>query len=126
MSKHVERSDFIDSDTNEQNEQADFIAQDNVDAAIRYLRAANAAIQSLGERPNRDTLYRTPNPKLKGLLRLAVPGFKNYLIFYYDRPNQVEIVRVLHAARDLPTILAGDWPLYRIHQPRPATGEASG
>ncbi len=105
MIKPLERSDYIAADTNEQ---ADFIAQDNVDAAIRYLRAADAAMRSLGAKPERGTLYRTQNPKLKGLRRLAVPGFKNYLIFYYNRPNKVEIVRVLHAARDLPTILAGE------------------
>ncbi len=95
MSKAVERSDFIAADTNEQ---ADYIARDNVDAAMR----------SLGAKPERGTLYRTQNPKLKGLRRLTVPGFKNYLIFYYNRPDKVEIVRVLHAARDLPTILAGE------------------
>jgi plasmid stabilization system protein ParE len=39
---------------------------------------------------------------------LTVPGFKNYLIFYYDRPTHVEVVRILHAARDLSTILANE------------------
>jgi toxin ParE1/3/4 len=103
MSKHVKRTHFIDADTNGH---ADFIAEDNVDAAIRYLRAANTAMQSLGDHPTRGSLYRTTNPKLKGLRRLAVPGFKNYLIFYYDRPTHVEIVRVLHGARDIPSILS--------------------
>jgi plasmid stabilization system protein ParE len=62
MRKPVEKSDSIETDTNEQ---ADFIAEDNVEAAFRYLRAADAAIQSLGDKPNRGSLYRTPNAKLK-------------------------------------------------------------
>ena len=83
MTKPVKRSEFIAADTNEQ---ADFIAQDNVDAAIRYLRAADAAMKSLGARPNRGSLYRTTQLELKGLRRLAVPGFKNYLIFSMTAP----------------------------------------
>ncbi len=67
-----------------------------------------AAILSLGDRPSRGTPYRTKKAKLQGLRRLAVPGFKNYLIFYYDPPTYVEVVRVLHAARDLPMLLGGE------------------
>jgi toxin ParE1/3/4 len=105
MTKPVKRSgrSFFDTD-----EQADYIAQDNMDAADRYLDAVELAVLSLGNKPNRGTLYRTQNPKLKGLHRLAVPGFKNYLIFYYDRPTHVEVVRILHGARDLPTVLDGE------------------
>ena len=35
------------------------------------------------------------------------PAFRNYLIFYRELPEGVEIVRVLHSARDIQRILEG-------------------
>jgi plasmid stabilization system protein ParE len=34
-----------------------------------------------------------------------VPGFESYLVFYVPSPGVVEVVRVLHGARDLPRLL---------------------
>ena len=34
------------------------------------------------------------------------PAFRNYLIFYRELPDGVEIVRVLHERRDFPAIFS--------------------
>jgi len=34
-----------------------------------------------------------------------VPGFRNYLIFYRIAADDIQILRVLHAARDLESTL---------------------
>lgn len=39
--------------------------------------------------------------RLTGIRSLPVPGFRNYLIFYRIQGDQLEIIRVLHGARDL-------------------------
>jgi plasmid stabilization system protein ParE len=36
---------------------------------------------------------------------VAFTGFRDYLIFYRELPDRVEIVRVLHGARDIERIL---------------------
>ena len=36
------------------------------------------------------------------------PAFRNYLIFYRELPDGVEIVRVLHGARDIQRILENE------------------
>jgi plasmid stabilization system protein ParE len=35
----------------------------------------------------------------------AVPGFENYLIFYLPTTTEVQILALLHGARDLPSAL---------------------
>lgn len=86
-------------------EQALYIARDNPDAAVRYLEAVDAALRSLGRTPKLGGLYKTRNPALKALRRLIVPGFKNHLIFYLDLDSSIDVIRVLHGARDLQVVL---------------------
>jgi len=73
--------------------------------ADRFVSAASATF---------DKLLRTPGlgrpSKLAGrpktTLRLwRVDGFPNYLIFYRPFQNGIEIVRVIHGARDLGVVL---------------------
>jgi len=41
------------------------------------------------------------NPLLQGIRMWPVPDFRNYLIFYWIAADEIQILRVLHAARDL-------------------------
>ncbi len=41
---------------------------------------------------------------LQGVRILPVTGFEHYLIFYAVAGKSMKIIRVLHAARDFPTI----------------------
>lgn len=49
--------------------------------------------------------YPLQNPRLQGLRKWMVKGFKKYLIFYLDREDTIEIVRLVHATRDLESVL---------------------
>jgi toxin ParE1/3/4 len=75
-----------------------WIAQNNVGAAERMIARLEAAEDRLGEFPE------------IGQARPDVgPGIRHwpvsvYLIFYRIDPDAVTIVRVLHGARDLPTL----------------------
>jgi plasmid stabilization system protein ParE len=44
------------------------------------------------------------NKELAGLRMLRIPKFEKYLIFYRPVPEGTEIIRVLHAARDISSI----------------------
>jgi toxin ParE1/3/4 len=45
------------------------------------------------------------NPRLEGLRKWSVKGFEKHLIFYLSFDDYIEIVRILHAARDIEVIL---------------------
>jgi toxin ParE1/3/4 len=46
-------------------------------------------------------------PALRRLRRWPVKGFDNWLVFYLPRRNGVEIVPLIHGARDIESLLDG-------------------
>ena len=59
--------------------------------------------------PGMGTSYDPGHPALAGLRFLPVSRFKKYLIFYRPIPGGIEVVRVLHGARDIESILADEF-----------------
>jgi toxin ParE1/3/4 len=72
-----------------------FIAADNIAAADRLLDRIGTIFEMLTENPQAGRL----RPELGMSIRSFTVG--NYIIFYEAFPNGVEIVRVLHGARDI-------------------------
>ena len=85
-----------------------YIAQNNLDAALRFFDAARQTFARLAQMSGMGRLYPVQNPRLEGLRRLPVRGFENYLIFYLSFDDCIEVVPILHAARDLEEVLSGD------------------
>ena len=81
------------------------IGQNNPDAATRFLKAANETIERLAERPGLGSSLETSNPELEGLRFRLVKGFKKYLILYIPQEDSIDVVRVLHGARDIQKLL---------------------
>ncbi len=75
---------------------ADFIALDNPARALSFVAEIEAAIATIVERPGS---FPSRDELIVGL-RNARHG--RYLIFFLVDDEEVQIVRVLHAARDLP------------------------
>jgi toxin ParE1/3/4 len=75
-----------------------YIAQDNVDAADRFLRAIVSRFPKLAAMPQ----IGRPREELSPRLRSFPVG--RYIIFYRPMENGVEIARVLHGARDFPPL----------------------
>ena len=75
------------------------IAQDNPKAADRWVDAVDAAAGRLAGFP---ALGRARDEVIVGVRSLAVG---KYLIFYAESPDGVDVLRVLHGARDLDEIL---------------------
>lgn len=89
-------------------EQATYIAENNLDAAERFLVAAEETFQFLGRMPGIGKLCRFSKLQLLDIRQYPVKGFKNYLIFYRATDSEVEVLRVLHGTRDLEAILDED------------------
>ena len=83
---------------------ADYIDTDNPEAAKRFLDAAEAALAQLAALPSIGQTVPFSSPITQGMRVWRVEGFEQYLIFYRPAESGLEVVRVLHTARDFPTI----------------------
>jgi toxin ParE1/3/4 len=75
-----------------------YIAQDNMDAADRFIHALVSRFPTLAAMP----LLGRQREELATRLRSFPVG--NYVIFYRLMENGVEIARVLHGTRDFPPL----------------------
>ncbi len=85
-------------------ELATYIGEDNLDASDRFLAAAESTFQQLGKMPGMGKLCKFSHPSLANVRQQSIKGFKNYLVFYQTTDNGVEIIRVIHGARDIQAI----------------------
>ena len=86
----------------------DYIASGNINAADRFLESAQATFQQLTTFPGmgRETTFE--QPRLKGLRCFPVNGFADLLIFYFAAPGGIQVLRVLHRARNLDSLFTKD------------------
>ncbi len=82
------------------------IAADNPRAADDWYAAVQSAFRFIAQNPALGWRRRFRSPLLRGVRSRSVRPFNHYLIFYLEHPAHVEILRVLHGARDLPRRLA--------------------
>lgn len=73
--------------------------------AAKWESAVTAGILRVVDLPASGTSCRFKSKKLAGLRWLPVPGFPRILIFYFFRRSEVEIVHILHSARDIEELL---------------------
>lgn len=86
-------------------ELATYIAKDSIDAASRLLDASEETFDFLAANAQAGAIYPTKNPRLDGLRVFQIRGFPNHLAFYFDRQSGIEVIRVLHGARNLTAML---------------------
>ena len=86
-------------------EQVEHIARDNPEVALYYSEAAHATFQRLAGMPETGAPRNYRDQRLSGLRMARVRGFERYLIFYRPTEGGIEILRVLHASRDIEPIL---------------------
>lgn len=84
---------------------AAYIGKDRISAADRFLDAAREAFDFYSRVPLLGAEYPTKNERLKGMRVFRVKGFPNHLAFYFPRDDGIEVVRILHGARDLDAAL---------------------
>ena len=79
-----------------------YLKERNDSAARRFAQSVGATIEMLCRNPNLGERLHTD---LLGDIRYrTVIDFKNYLIFYRRVDDVLEIIRVLHGARDYDTL----------------------
>jgi toxin ParE1/3/4 len=87
-------------------EQAYWIAEDSPDAAERFTEAVEASFSFLENNPEIGREYEAQHERLAGVRVWRVSGFEKHLIFYRPQPDGVEILDVIHGARDIPALMS--------------------
>jgi len=87
---------------------ADFIAQDNPEAAERFIDVAEDTFRFLSDTPGAGCIHQFFIEELRGVRMWPIRGFEKHLVFYREISNGVEIIRVIHGARDIPAIFEED------------------
>ena len=85
-----------------------YIAQRNPTAARALLSAFRQALTSLRAHPEAGRRYAPEHAAFAGVRALPIPGFPDYLIFSRYAGATVEVIRVIHGARDILAILASE------------------
>jgi toxin ParE1/3/4 len=92
-------------------------AEASEEVAWRYLMAVDRTVGELAERLDAGRLRHFEHPELQGLRScLVARPFHRHLIFYRHDETTLDLVRVMHGARDLPR---------RLRQPPGAADDVS-
>ncbi len=81
--------------------------------AQRFFAQAEATLTRLAGMPDIGTRYEHEHQALAGLRFSPISRFRKYLVFYRSVADGIEVVRVLHGARDIHDILAEEFDVER-------------
>jgi len=82
------------------------IILDKPEPAERLLAVAGESFERLRETPELGRRYESPHPRLRKLRFYPMPSpYRAYLIFYQVTPETVDILSVVHGARDLDVVV---------------------
>jgi toxin ParE1/3/4 len=80
---------------------AEYIADEDPDAADRFIEAAYETFTKLAQVPGMGRPRRFRASRLSTLRSFRVSGFDDYLVFYSPISDGIEVYHVFHGARDL-------------------------
>ena len=81
-----------------------YVEEGYPETAARFLAAAERAMGQLVAMPAMGAQRSYGEPRLRGLRMWRIRGFPEHLIFYRPTDSGIDVVRVLHAKRDLASI----------------------
>jgi toxin ParE1/3/4 len=84
------------------------LGKDRPNTAIRFLAAAEKAFSLLADFPLLGSAYPSPPVVLQGLRHFTIRRFRSIVFYYRPIEDGVEIVRVLHGARQRERLLGGE------------------
>lgn len=85
---------------------AAYIAQDSLEQALRFYDGIDDTFRLIRENPYAWPIYELiDHPRLAEIRHRSVVGFQNYLVFYLLNEGIIDVLRVLHGARDIPAVL---------------------
>lgn len=84
-------------------EQFEYLSDQSLELALRFLDSAWATLDWLLGHPAAGTPYIPLSSQTAGIRRWPIRNFPKYLVYYLPNPEGIDILRVLHGARDVDT-----------------------
>lgn len=84
------------------------LEQGGATVARRWLSRVESTLVFLERWPRTGGAFDTIDMRFEGVRLWPTKGFPHYLVFYREVPDGIEIIDVVHAARDLPRALGDD------------------
>ena len=89
-------------------EQAVYLeSQASLETALRFYDAAASTFARIAGMPGIGERWISSNSRLADLRVWRIEGFENHIVFYRPSDEGIDIVRVLHGARDIDRALDG-------------------
>jgi toxin ParE1/3/4 len=83
-------------------DQAEYLTQrQDLRTGLRFYRAAEETFQLLARQPEMGRRTDYQNSFLAGMRMFPVKRFPNHLVFYRRVDRGIEVIRLLHSARDI-------------------------
>lgn len=84
--------------------QGQYLAEESIEVSDRFLSAIQATFSQIIQMPRIGSPRQYRDPRLTGIRMWPVKGFENHLIFYRAQEKYIEVIRILHGARDIDVI----------------------
>ena len=81
---------------------------DDPDVAIRFINRVEETVQFLERLPGVGDPAPFTDPRYRGVRRSTVRKFRKHVIYYREIPDGIELLRLLHGARDIRRIFGDD------------------
>jgi len=85
---------------------AAYYGEQSGELELRFIDAAEDALEKLLLMPEKGAMREYFHPKLHGLRMWPIPKFPKILIFYRPVDTGIEVIRVLHSARDIAALFS--------------------
>jgi toxin ParE1/3/4 len=83
-------------------EQAEYLAvHQNLELGLRFYRAAEETFNLLAGQPQMGKPAECRSPLLAGMRMFPLKGFPRHLVFYRPLDHGIEVVCILHGAREI-------------------------
>ncbi len=82
--------------------------ESSLELGLRFYGSVESGLLQISCNPEIGSLRHSNKDALAGVRYWPVPSFENHLVFYRVTPEAVDVLRVLHGARDLFALLAED------------------
>ena len=105
MPSRIERSE---ASLRDLEELIDFLRGRNPEVAQRFAAATDTTFRFLAENRQVGQLCDFANHQLAGMRVCRIESFRNYVVYFRPTRDGVEIIRVLHGARDLGAIFGDE------------------
>jgi toxin ParE1/3/4 len=108
MTRHYHVLPAADQDLDDQ---AAYLATEaSLETGLRFYDATSITFGKIASIPSIGKRWPSADQRLAGLRVWRVEGFEKYLIFYRTTDTGIEIIRIIHAARDINRVLESGSP----------------